>query len=92
MLIATLRLKFKTCPKPKVTLKNDYSIYEQKEIIKNIYTKTETALLGQQLVSNTDVNECYELLKQVTTLAEEVPLLSKKEQDSWVTPKIKDFC
>ena len=43
LLVATLRLKLKTCTKPKITLKKDYSIYKQKEIIKNIYTKTETA-------------------------------------------------
>ena len=38
------------------------------------------------------VNGCYELLKQVTIIAEEeVPLLSKKEQESWMTPEIKDL-
>ena len=92
MLVATLRLKFKTCTKPKVTLKKDYSIYKQKETIKNVYTKTETALLKQQVVDHNNVNECYELLKQVTTIAEgEVPLLLKKEQESWMTPEIKDL-
>ena len=70
----------------------DYSIYKQKEIIKNIHTKTETALLRQQVLDNNDVNECYELFKQVTTIAEEeVPLLPKKEQESWMTPQIKDL-
>ena len=74
--VATLRLHLKTCTKPKITLIKDYSIYKQKEIIKNIHTKTETALLRQQVVDNNDVNECYELLKQVTTITEEeVPLL-----------------
>ena len=72
-------------------MKKDYSIYKQKEIIKNIYTKTETALLRQQVVDNNDVNEC-ELLKQVTTVAEEkVPLLLKKKQESWMIPEIKDL-
>ena len=43
-------------------------------------------------MDNNDVNECYELLKQVTTIAEEeVPLLPKKEQESWMTPEIKDL-
>ena len=76
LLVASLRLQLKTCTKPKITLIKDYSIYKQKEIIKNIHTKTETALLRQQVVDNNDVNECYELFKQVTTTAEEeVPLL-----------------
>ena len=92
LLVATLRLQLKTCTKSKITLKKDYSIYKQKEIIKNIHTKTETALLRQQVVDNNDVNECYELFKQVTTTAEEeVPLLPKKEQESWMTPEIKDL-
>ena len=91
MLVATLRLKLKTCTKPKRTFKKDYSIYKQKEITKNIHTKTETALLRQQLMDNY-VNGCFELLKQVTIIAEEkVPLLSKKEQESWMTPEIKDL-
>ena len=52
----------------------------------------ETALLRQQVMDNNDVNGCYELLKQVTTIVEkEVPLLPKKEQESWMTPKIKDL-
>ena len=52
----------------------------------------ETALLRQQVVDNNDVNKCYELLKQVTTIAEEeVPVLPKKEQESWMIPEIKDF-
>ena len=90
LLVATLRLKLKTCTKPKITLRKDYSIYKQKEIIKNIPTKTETALLRQQVLDNNDVNECYKLLKQVTTIAEEeVPLFPKKEQESWITPEIK---
>ena len=73
-------------------MKKNYSIYTQKEIIKNIYTKAKTALLRQQVVHNNGVNECYELLKQVTTIAkEEVPLLPKKEQESWMTPEIKDL-
>ena len=43
-------------------------------------------------MDNNDVNECYELLKQVTTIAkEEVPLLPNKEQESWMTPEIKDL-
>ena len=80
LLVATLQLKLKTCTKPKVTLKKDYSIYKQKEITKNIYTKTEVAFLRQQVVDKNYVNECHELLKQVTTLAEEeAPLLPKKE-------------
>ena len=92
LLVATLRLKLKTCTKPKMTLKKDYSIYKQKEIIKNIHNKTETALLRQQVRDNNNVNECYELLKQETTIAEEeVPLLPKKEQESWMTPEIKDL-
>ena len=92
LLVATLLLQLKTCTKPKITLIKDYSIYKQKEIIKNIHTKTETALLRQQVVDNNDVNECYELLKQVTTTAEEeVPLLPKKEQESWMAPEIKDL-
>ena len=92
MLVATLRLKLKTCTKPKITLKKDYSIYKQKKIIQNIHTKTKTALLRQQVMDNNDVNKCYELLKQVTTIAEEeVPLLPKKEQESWITPEIKDL-
>ena len=91
LLVLTLRLKLKTCTKPKLTLKKDYSIYKQKEIIKNIHTKTETALL-RQVMDNNDVNECCELLKQVTTIAEvEVSLLPKKEQESWMTPEIKDL-
>ena len=36
LLVATLRLKLKTCTKFKVTFKKDYSIYKQKEIIKNM--------------------------------------------------------
>ena len=41
-------------------------------------------------MGNNDVHECYELLKQVATTAEEeVPLLPKKEQESWMTPEIK---
>ena len=79
LLVATLELKLKTCTKPKITLKKDYSMYEQKEIIKNIHTKTETASSRQQVMDNNDVNECYELLKLVTTIAqEEFPLLPKK--------------
>ena len=43
-------------------------------------------------MDNNDVNKCYELLKQVTTIAEEeVPLLPKKEQESWMTHEIKDL-
>ena len=43
-------------------------------------------------MENNDVNKYYELLKQVTTIAEkEVPLLSKKKQESWMTPEIKDL-
>ena len=92
MLVAALRLKLKTCSKPKITSKKDYSKYKQKEIIKNIHTKTETALLRQQVMDNNNVNECYEFLKQVTTIAEEeVPLLPKKERESWMTPEIKDL-
>ena len=90
LLVATLRLKLTTSTKPKITLKKDYSICKQKEIIKNIYNKTETALLRQQVMDNNNVNECYELLKQVTTIAE-VPLLLKKEQESCMTPGIKDL-
>ena len=60
LLVATLRLKLKTCTQPKVTLKKDYGIYKQKEIKKNIYTKTETALLRQQAVDNNDVKELYD--------------------------------
>ena len=60
--------------------------------MKNIYTKTEIALLRQQVGNNSDVNECHELLKQETIIAEEeVPFLSKKEQESWMTPEIKDL-
>ena len=85
LLVATLRLKLKTCTKPKTTLKKDYSIYKQKEIIKNIHIKTEIALYRQQVMDNNDVNEYYELLKQVITIAKkEVPLLPKKEQQSWM--------
>ena len=78
LLVATLQMKLKTCTKPKITLKKDYSIYKQKEIIKNIYTKTQTALLGQQVMDNNDVDECYELLKQVTTIAEEDSFTSQE--------------
>ena len=43
-------------------------------------------------MSNNDVSECYELLKQVTTTAEEkVPLLPKNEKESWMAPEIKDL-
>ena len=43
-------------------------------------------------MDNNDVNKCYELLKQVTTIVEEeAPLLSKKEQESWMTPEIRDL-
>ena len=43
-------------------------------------------------MDNNDVNECCELLKQVTTIAEEeVLLFPKKEQESWMTPEIKDL-
>ena len=43
-------------------------------------------------MDNNDVNECYELLKQVTTIGEEeVTLLPKKEQEGWMTPEIKDL-
>ena len=92
MLVATLRLKLKICTKSKITLKKDYSLYKEKEIIKNIHTKTETALLRLQVIENNDVNECYKLLKQVRTIEEEdVRLLSKKEQESWMTPEIQDL-
>ena len=81
LLAATLQLKLKTCTKPKIALKKVYCIYKPKEIIKNIHTKMETALLRQQVMNNNDVNECCELLKQVTTIAEEkVPLLPKKDK------------
>ena len=63
LLVATLRLKLITCTKPKVTLKKEYSIYKQNKTIKNIYTKTKTDLLKQQVAYNNSVNECYELLK-----------------------------
>ena len=84
-------LKLKTYTNPKVTVKKDYSIYKQKEIIKNVYIKTKTALLRQQVVDTNHVNKCYELLKHVTTIAEEVLSLSKREQESWMTPEIKDL-
>ena len=73
-------------------MENDYSICKQKKVVKNIYSKTKTALLREQLVDNNDLNKCYELLKQVTAIAEEeVPLLPKKEQESWMIPEIKDL-
>ena len=79
-----MRLKLKTCTKSKVTLKKDYSLYKQKEIIKNIYTKTETALLKQQVVDNNDVNEWYELLKSDnhSIRRSSFTVLPKKEQVS----------
>ena len=84
LLGATLRLKLKTCTKSKVTLKKDYSLYKQKKIIKNIYTKTETALLKQQVVDNNDVNEWYELLKSDnhSIRRSSFTVLPKKEQVS----------
>ena len=70
-------------------MKEDYSIYKQKEIIKNIYTKTETALSKQQVADKNGVNEYYELLK--SNYHSRSSSTSQEEPRNWMTPEIQNL-